>query len=143
MTGLRTPSRPVPSIRRPVVLGVVALAVVAVAFGIAVGSLTREAAFVAQVTVENPTPYNLQVDLGASEEGRVLELGTVPRESSRSFEQVVDQGAQWVFRLSFGGKDVGEVVVPRRQLEEDGWRVAVPGSIGRDLAEAGHPPSAF
>lgn len=143
MTGLRTPPRPVPSIRRPLVVGVVALAVVAAAFGIGVGSLTRGAAFVAQVTIDNPTPYDLQVDVGGPGRGGILALGTVPRDGSRSFEQVVDQGSRWVFRLSFGGKDVGEVVVPRPQLEKDGWRVAVPAAIGQDLAAAGHAPSAF
>ena len=143
MTGLRTPSRPVPSVRRPMLLGVAALAVLAAAFGVAVGSLTRGAGFVPRITVENPTPFNLQVDAGAGGDDDILALGSVPREGSRVFEQVVDQGERWVFRLSFGGEDVGEVVVPRPQLEKDGWRVVVPAGIGSALAEAGHPPSAF
>ncbi len=143
MTGLRTPSRPVPSVRRPMLLGVAALAVLAAALGIGVGSVTREAGFVARITVENPTQFNLQVDAGAPGEDEVVALGSVPREGTRSFEQVVDQGERWVFRLSFGGEDAGEVVVPRPQLEKDGWRVVVPAGIGQALADAGHPPSAF
>jgi hypothetical protein len=143
MTGLRTPSRPVPSIRRPVVLAVVALAVVAVAFALGVGSVTRESAFVPTVAVDNPTPYNLQVDVAVPGEGDVLALGTVPREGSRRFEQVVDLGERWLFRFSFGGEAVGEVVVPRARLEHDGWRLEVPAGVGQELADAGHPPSAF
>ncbi len=142
MTGLRTPPRPVPLMRRPVVIGLLALAAVAVAFGIGVGSMTRESALVAAVTVDNPTPYNLQVDVAAPGGEEVVELGTVPREGSRAFEQVVDQGGQWAFRLTFGGREVGEIVVSRAQLEEAGWRVSVPGDVARALAEAGHPPSA-
>ncbi|MDP8937999.1 MAG: hypothetical protein M3O23_09785 [Actinomycetota bacterium] len=143
MTGLRTPSRPVPSIRRPVLAGVAALAVVAAAFGIGVGSVTRDAGFVPRITVENPTLFNLQVDAGAPGAEEVLALGTVPREGSRTFEQVVDQGDRWVFGLSFGGQDVGEVVLPRSQLEQDGWKVVVPAAIGQALVDAGNRPSAL
>ncbi len=140
MTGTRTPSRPAPPIRRPVVLGVLALAAVAAAVGIGVGSITRGSAFVERITVDNPTLYNLQVDIGAPGEGQVLAVGTVPREGSRQFHQVVDQGERWVFRLSFGVEEVGEIEVPRPQLEQDGWKVAVPPDGGRRLADAGHPP---
>lgn len=143
MTGLRTPSRPAPPVRRPVVLGLLALAVVAAAVGIGVGSITRGSGFVDRITIDNPTLYNLQVDVGKPDGGRVLGVGTVPREGSRQFEQVVDQGARWVFRLSFGGEEVAEIVVPRPQLEEDGWKIAVPSDVGRQLADAGHPPSAL
>lgn len=143
MTGTRTPPRPAPSIRRPVLLGVAALAVLAAAFGIGVGSVTEESGFVDQVTIDNPTLYNIQVDVGAPGDGPVLALGTAPREGSRTFEQVVDQGGRWVFRLSFGGDEVGEIVVPRAQLESDGWKVTVPAEVGRQLAETGFPPSAF
>ena len=143
MTGTRTPPRPAPSVRRPVILGVAVLAVLALAFGIGVGSLTEESGFVDQVTVDNPTLYNLQVDVGGGDGGPALALGTTPREGSRTFEQVVDQGGRWVFRLSFGAEEVGEIVVPRAQLERDGWKVTVPADVGRQLAETGHPPSAF
>ena len=143
MTGTRTPPRPAPSIRRPVILGAVVLAVLALAFGIGVGSLTEESGFVDQVTVDNPTLYNLQVDVGAPGDGPVLALGSAPREGSRTFEQVVDQGDRWVFRLSFGADEVGEIVVPRTQLERDGWKVTVPAEVGHRLAETGYPPSAF
>lgn len=143
MTGLRTPPRPAPSIRRPVVLGLVVLTALAVAFGIGVGSITRGSAFVPRVTVDNPTRYNIQVDVGAPGEDQVLAVGTVPRDGSRTFEEVADQGERWVFRLSFGGEDVGQIVVPRLQLEKDGWRIAVPAEVGQRLADAGYAASAF
>lgn len=143
MTGIRTPSRQAPSIGRPVVLGLLALAVVAAALGIGVGSVTRQSGFVERITVDNPTLYNLQLDVGDPGDGRVLAVGAVPREGSRSFEQVIDQGERWVFRLSFGGEEVDEIVVPRPQLEKDGWKIAVPPDVGRRLADAGFPPSAF
>jgi len=126
---------------RPVLLGVVALAVFAAVLGVSVSSLTRSPAFVERITMENPTPYNLQVVVGAPGE-EALDLGTVPREGSRTFEQVPDQGQSWVFGISFGGQDVGEVVVQRQQLETD-WRVTIPAGIGQELDRAGYPPSAL
>ena len=143
MTGTRTPPRPAPSVRRPIVAGIVVLAVLAVVFGLGIGSVTRESAFVDAVTIDNPTVYNLQVDVAAPGDGPALALGTVPREGGRSFEQVVDQGDLWVFRLTFGGEDAGRIEVPRPQLEQDGWKVAVPAGVGARLAAAGHPPSAL
>lgn len=141
MTGLRTPSRPAPWMTRPVFLGVVALAVFAAVLGVSVSSLTRGPAFVERITMENPTPYNLQVVVGAPGD-EALDLGTVPREGSRTFEQVPDQGESWVFALSFG-QGVGEVVVQRQQLETDRWRVTIPAGIGQELGNAGYPPSAI
>ena len=143
MTGLRTPPRPAPALKKPLLLGLAALAALAVAFGVGVGSLTEGSAFVAEVTVDNPTVYNLQVDVGSPGEEQLLALGTVGREGTRSFEQIVDQGERWVFHLTFGGEDAGEVEVPRAELENDGWRVQVPAAVGQRLADAGYPPSAF
>ena len=142
MTGLRAPSKPAPWLTRPVLLTLVALAVLAAALGISVSLATRGPAFVDRITIENPTLYNVQVDVGAPGEV-VVDLGAVPRGGSRTFEQVLDQGERWVFRLSFGGQDVGEVDVQRDQLETDRWRVTIPAAIGRELGNAGHPPSAL
>ncbi len=143
MTGLRTPPRPAPSLKTPLLLGILALAVLAAILGIGVASLTEGKVLVPRVTVDNTTVYNLQVDVGAPGSDQRLGLGTVRREGSRTFEQVLDQGDRWVFHLSFAGDDVGHVEVPRTQLERDGWRVQVPNAVGHTVAEDGHPPSAF
>ena len=95
-----------------------------------------------QLTVHNPTPYMVNVDVtGAKREGW-LDLGSFRRESQRTVEEVADQGRQWVFRFSSGGVEAGELVVSRDQLAHDGWTVTVPAEVTERLRDAGLSESA-
>lgn len=142
MSSVLTPPRPT---RRHPVTPVVLL--VGLAAALALFALVRWAipsvSFVDHVTVVNPTLYALDVEVsGAGDHGRVG-LGTVPRESTARFDEVVDQGHRWVFRFTSGGEPGGEVKVSRRQLEADRWRLRVPQEVGDRLRTAGLPPSSF
>jgi len=135
-----TRPRPATSV---VALGQMAVvaAVAAALFLVAVAMMTDRPSFVSELTVVNPAVYKLNVDVSGDGHGR-LDLGAVRRETTSTYERVIDQGDTWVFRFSYGGVTGGEISVPRARLEADGWRVTVPGDIGERLRLAGLRPSA-
>jgi hypothetical protein len=97
---------------------------------------------VSRLTVENPTPYIVNVEVTHTGRNGWLDLGSFRREGSRAVEELADQGRQWVFRFSYGGVDAGELVVSRGQLARDGWRVTVPAEVLERLRQAGLSESA-
>jgi hypothetical protein len=122
----------VPTSRRfPDWLAVVVAAAVAV---LVVGLLAREPERVESISITNPTAYQLTVDVVRPGSDSELRLGTVPRDQTVSFRQVIDHGEQWLVRLSYAGQDGGEVEVDRASLEA-GW--TVPDEIDEALRAAG------
>src|SRR5689334_14737586 len=84
-------------------LGWLALGLVVVFVGIAGTRLSRGPRVVAQVTVVNPSPYTVEVEVtDAHRDGWVL-LGATPPKSSTREEDVIDQGATWVFGVRAQG----------------------------------------
>jgi len=65
------------------------------------------------LVVENPTAYDVNVDVRSVDGGGRLGLGTVGAGSSRPFSLVIDQGERWLFEFSYGGVDVSSVEVSR------------------------------
>jgi hypothetical protein len=125
-------------------MGAVALAAVLGVAGTALAaSWFRGPPVVARVTIENPTAYQIVVEVGSPGRKGVLDLGAVRRAGNQTHEQVVDQGAAWVFRFSYAGYDGGKLMVSRAQLSRDGWRITVPAEVGERLRTAGLAPSAF
>ncbi|MCA1708151.1 MAG: hypothetical protein LC808_34705 [Actinobacteria bacterium] len=90
-----------------------------------------------RLTVENPSPYIINVDVTGAKRDGWLDVGTVRRENRQTFEELADPGDQWVFRFSYGGVDAGELIVSRDQLARDGWKITVPGQATERLREAG------
>ncbi len=142
----KTQPRPTP-LRSPhqaigLFLGVAVLAVLIVAPSLA------PATFVPAVTIDNVTPFDVNVDLaagGGSDSGRSggwFHLGTVGREAANVLEEVTDPGPTWVFRFTYGGVEAGEVTVPRSELRDAGWQLAVPAAVGEALVAAGFVASA-
>jgi hypothetical protein len=138
---LLTPAR---SARRPQVALAALVAILAGAFGLF--ALVRWAipsvAFIDHVTVVNPGVYDLEVEVKGADDDGWLGLGTVQRGAMASFDEVIDQGDQWVFRFGSGGQPGGEVTLSRSQLRTDGWRLEVPTDVLDRLRTAGVPPSA-
>jgi hypothetical protein len=89
------------------------------------------------VTVENPSPYIINVEVTGAERGGWFDVGSVRRENRQTFEQTPDLGDQWVFRFSYGGVDAGGLTVSRAQLAQDGWMITVPAEAAERLREAG------
>ena len=136
----RTEARPTP-LRTPhqavgIFLGAAVLAVLIVAPSLA------PASFVSRLAIDNPTVFDLNVDVAGGEGGGWYPLGTLERETENVIEEVVDPGSTWVFRFSYAGIDGGEVAVSRSELRGAGWQLAVPPGVGEQLAAAGLAASA-
>jgi hypothetical protein len=115
----------------------VALAVAGAALLLTAGRLTADQpSFVPEVTVVNPTVYEVNVEIGGDHQGH-LDPGTIRREQTATFEEVIDQGSRWVLRFSYGGVPGGEVSISRAKLAAAGWRITVPPEVGERLRQAG------
>ncbi len=95
-----------------------------------------------QLTVENPAPYIINVDVTSAERDGWLHVGIVRREGRQTFEGLADPGDQWAFRFSYGGAAVGELSVSRDQLAREGWTITVPAEAAERLRHAGVSESA-
>ena len=97
---------------------------------------------VAKLTVTNPSPYQVNLEISDAREERWLDLGAVGREKSRTIEELPDLGDGWVFRFSSGGVDGGRLEVTRATLRDAGWKITVPPGVAERFEAAGLTPSA-
>src|SRR5712671_6945868 len=73
--------------------------VIAIASVLLIGIvLLNGPARVDQVTVANPTDYEVSIQLASSTDGAWLPFAIVGLRSTREFSDVIDQGDTWVFR---------------------------------------------
>src|SRR5256886_17517107 len=66
-----------------------------------------------QVTVDNPTPHQVEVAVGGSEGGSQLALGPVAAGERHAFAAVVDPGHPLVVHVARARTDRGAVALPR------------------------------
>jgi hypothetical protein len=142
MNSVLTPPRP-PSAR----LAGAAIVLIAVAGTVGVlFALARidvgESTTYRRVTVDNPSPYNVNVQVAGAQRAGWLDLGSFAREARRTVEEVADQGPQWVFHFSYGGVDAGELVISRERLADERWTITVPAGVREHLRQAGLQESA-
>jgi hypothetical protein len=97
---------------------------------------------VAALTVANPSPYQVSVEVSPAGEERWLDLGAVDRERDRTIEELPDLGTRWVFRFASGGVEGGRVEVARTVLRDAGWKITVPPDVVERFEAAGLRPSA-
>ena len=97
---------------------------------------------VATLTVTNPSPYQVNLEISGAGEEQWLDLGAVGREKTRTIEELPDLGDAWVFRFSSGGVDGGRLEVARTVLRQAGWKISVPAEVAARFEEAGLRPSA-
>ena len=122
------------------------IALIVVAALLAIGLIKLASAaiatpkFVPRVTFVNGTPYGVDVDLRNSDRGGVVLLGRALPEQHTAKHEVYDGGDRWIFEFSRGGVVAGDVEMSRDALDQSGWRVTVPDSVERRLADAGQPP---
>ena len=140
---IRPPAhRPVRSARATRVAAiVVAVTTASLVLWILVAVAFRDPRFVPRVRVDNPSGYDILVDVAAVDGQSRLPLGVVGQQCTTEFEDVIDPGAAWVVRFATQGRDGGEVTVARAQLEGDGWTLRVPDEVVNRLSAAGAPPS--
>ena len=142
MGSVMNPPRP-PAVRsrRPaLLLGVLIVIAAAGAYQLIQG-LDPSKSFVDRVTIVNPTPYELEVEVSGPDRASTIDLGTVPREQTKTFEDVLDQGDGWTFRFALAHLQGGEITVTRDDLARGEWRVTVPSAVADRLAAAGASPS--
>jgi hypothetical protein len=97
---------------------------------------------VTALTVTNPSPYQVNVEISAAGEERWLDLGAVDREKDRTIEEIPDLGANWVFRFASAGVEGGRLEIPRNALRDAGWKIAIPADVVERFEAAGLTPSA-
>lgn len=123
-TGLHVPSW--------VVLAVV-IAVAATAIFVPLSRLLAPPSFVERITFENPTDYDLYVEVTDAEREGWLAVGTAHKGRTTTVEDTVDQGEAWIFRFASQGEQGGELRISRSQLQRDDWKVHIPVAIAETL----------
>jgi hypothetical protein len=139
---LTRPGRPSttrsPRTRVILVVGGLAIAVLLLLQGIAL--LVRGPSFVPRVSVENATPYLVDVEVASPGDAGFVGLGAASPRARMDVGEVIDQGDRWVFHFTAGRFDGGQVTLTRPVLERQGWRVQVPPDLAARLAAAGAAP---
>jgi hypothetical protein len=92
------------------------------------------------VTIDNPTPYHVEVAVAGSHAGSRLPLGPVSAGEHHTFASVVDQGDQWVVHVTSARSDGGEFVMRRSDLQRGKWVITIPNEVGSRLATNAAPP---
>jgi hypothetical protein len=93
-----------------------------------------------RVTINNPTPYQVEIAVAGGEGGSRLTLGPVSSGESHAFASVVDQGDRWVVHVTSARSDGGEFVVRRADLERTKWVITIPNEVASRLAANGASP---
>ena len=115
--------------------------VVASVFALSIGGFVlRGSAFVDEVSVTNPSEYDIGVQVSDGDGDGWVAVTTVSRRSTNTTSDVIDQGEVWVFRFRAQGREGGELRVERRDLEQAGWTVLVPDEVIQHLRDIGAPP---
>jgi preprotein translocase SecF subunit len=107
---------------------------------VAISACSGPVPTVDRVVVVNRTPYDVNVELRASNDSGWTLLGQARHDAETPFHEVVVQGDSWVVHFDYGGKDGGEITLSRRQLARNGWRIDVPEEVAGRLAEQGISP---
>lgn len=98
-----------------------------------------EVSLVDSVTIVNDTDYPAQTEVTGADRNGWLLLAHAQQRQTTTVEEVIDQGATWIFRFDYIGKHEEEVEVSRRELEQDDWSVEVPLSFEQRLRALGVP----
>ena len=114
----RTPTIPLAEVVFALVLVSAALALAFVA--------TRSPPRIDRLDVTNPSDTELLVEVRASMgDGPWMPLAIVSPHQTKTQVSVIDQGDEWQFRLSAHGREAGHMLLAKRQLVEQSWRIEI------------------
>ena len=134
MTSTTTEARPRGSRTRPltwIVPTVCAIAVFALAL-----VLTRATPDRTTLRIDNRTGVAVRVQVSDASRGDGwLGLGTIDARTPAAFEEVIDQGDTWRFRLSVGGDEIGELRRTAAELDAADHRLTIPDDAADQLPE--------
>lgn len=132
-------ARPSPQIqhRRRDFVATLATLIVGAVLIAAVNSLLADPDRV-DLTVENPTAFDVTVDVRSAEGGGRLGLATIDPGTSKSLSGVIDQGERWFFEFSYGGVNAPPLEVSRDVVTAG--PVVVPAIVEQLFLDAGLSP---
>jgi hypothetical protein len=107
---------------------------------LAIGPLVRGPRFVPKLTVVNPFPYTLSLDVTSEHRDGWMGMANVPADSTHTVQDVVDHGRVWVFRVQTQGASGGEFRITRAALSRAGWRFTIPSEVELRLRTRGVTP---
>jgi hypothetical protein len=90
-----------------------------------------------QITVANPTDYDLEIHVTGEGRGGWLPMIIIEARSEDVVRGVIDQGEVWIFQFRHLGDAVGELSLGRAELEGSGWRFEVPAQVEERLQQLG------
>jgi len=131
VTTIRPNESKAPPVRSLLLWG--GLAVVIAIVAVIASSALRGPSFVPSVTITNPSPYVMEVDVTATNADEWTQIATIPPKGTSGSEQVVDQGKSWTFRARSAGVDGGEFTLSRSDLERADWKVTIPPAVTAKL----------
>ncbi|CAA9272906.1 MAG: hypothetical protein AVDCRST_MAG76-3432 [uncultured Acidimicrobiales bacterium] len=103
--------------------------------------LLVESRFIPRISFENPTPYDIAIEVSGGTSDGWMPVGVAGRSGTTDVEEVYDVGAVWVFRFVGQGREAGELRLLKSQLELDGWRVRIPDRVEEQLRNGGASPT--
>jgi hypothetical protein len=92
---------------------------------------------VPDITIDNPTPYDLTVKVSNGDGDEWMGFALVNARSATLVRAPIDQGSEWI--LDFGAG--GQFTVERSAIRDAGWRLRVPDDVAQRLEAAGIAPS--
>jgi hypothetical protein len=95
--------------------------------------------FIPQVRFENPTAYDLEIDVATAQHDGWMPVGTARRNGTTIAQEIFDIGDVWIFRFAAQGEIASELRISRAALERNQWRVPIPAVVGRQLQDKGAP----
>ena len=126
------PTRLGRNIAAGVIGGLLALALI-----LGVLQSVQSPAAIDRVTIDNPTPYPVEVSVAGGSGAERIDLGPVSPSARHAFESVVDQGDRWVVHVNSAASDGGDFVVRHSDLERSHWLITIPDAVGARLADRG------
>jgi hypothetical protein len=117
--------------------------VVAAVFALLCGGLLlHDPARLPALTIDNPSPYDVKVDVSGDNGSTWTVLTTARQNCAAMVESPIDRGDTWLFRLRAQGLVSREITVDRSDLERANWHFAVPRDIAQQWEASGvpHPP---
>ena len=94
-----------------------------------------------RLTLDNPSEFEVAVDVSSGPHGGYVPLAVLGVNTTRDYQDVLDQGRTWVFRFRSQGRQADIVTVTREQLAAANWTMTVPDAAIQQLRQAGAPAS--
>lgn len=114
---------------------VAVVASVCAAFAAGLLMMAAEPIRVDQLSVTNPSEYQIRIRIGNST------LTDVDAETTHRYEDVFDQGQRWVFTFASQSIEAGTIEIERSVLASNNWTVVIPDNIIETLRAAPIEPA--